>query len=100
MSLDRNLKFEDLQKIREGLKVDGKLITVEEISYIEGQPKNEIGIKIKNTGNSVLRNIFGHLNYDLVRIDCVMIGELTKKDIPRGHWKHLSNQEISGLMML
>lgn len=100
VSLDRNLKFEDLQKIREGLKVDGKLITVEEISYIEGQPKNEIGIKIKNTGNSVLRNIFGHLNYDLVRIDCVMIGELTKKDIPRGHWKHLSNQEISGLMML
>lgn len=100
VSLDRNLKFEDLQKIREGLKIDGKLITVEEISYIEGQSKNEIGIKIKNTGNSVLRNIFGHLNYDLVKIDCVMIGELTKKDIPRGHWKHLSNQEISGLMML
>ena len=100
VSLDRNLKFEDLQKIREGFKIDGKLIMVEEVSYIDGQSKNEIGIKIKNTGNSVLRNIFGHLNYDIVRIDCVMIGELTKKDIPRGHWKHLSNQEISGLMML
>ena len=100
VELDKNLKFEDLKKIKEGFKVDGKLITVEDISYIEGESKNKIGIKIKNTGNSILRTIFETLKYDLVKIDCVAIGHLTKKDIPRGHWKHLTTQEINTLKML
>ena len=100
VELDKNLKFEDLKSIEDGLKVDGKLISVEEISYIQGASKNEIGLKIKNTGNSVIRTIFDHLNYNVVRLDCVMIGNLTKKDIPRGHWKHLTQSELNGLMML
>lgn len=100
VELDKNLKYEDLKKIQEGFNVDGKLITVEEISYISGESKNQIGIKIKNTGNTILRTIFETLNYDLVKIDCVAIGHLTKKDIPRGHWKHLTEQEINTLKML
>lgn len=100
VELDKNLRFEDLKKIKEGFKVEGKLVTVEEISYIDGESKNKIGIKIKNTGNTILRTIFDTLNYDLVKIDCVAIGHLTKKDIPRGHWKHLTEQEISTLKML
>ena len=100
VELDRNLKFEDLKKIEEGFKVDGKLVTVEEVSYIEGESKNKIGIKIKNTGNSILRTIFDALKYNIVKIDCVAIAHLTKKDIPRGHWKHLTIQEVNTLKML
>ncbi|MFD1063024.1 pseudouridine synthase [Winogradskyella litorisediminis] len=100
IELDKNLKYEDLKKIQDGFKVEGKLITVEEISYIDGESKNKIGVKIKNTGNTILRTIFDELNYDLVKIDCVAIGHLTKKDIPRGHWKHLTIQEINTLKML
>ena len=100
VELDRNLKFEDLKQIKEGFKVGGKEINVEDISYIEGSPKKEIGLKIKNTGNSILRTIFEHFNYDIIKVDCVMIGELTKKDIPRGHWKHLTEQEVNNLKML
>tara|TARA_R110002012_G_scaffold312248_1_gene522739 strand:+ start:321266 stop:322141 length:876 start_codon:yes stop_codon:yes gene_type:complete len=100
VELDKNLKFEDLKSIQEGLKIDGKLVAVEEISYIEGQSKNLIGLKIKNTGNTIIRTIFDHLNYDLIKIDCVAIAHLTKKDIPRGHWKHLTIQEINTLRML
>jgi 23S rRNA pseudouridine2605 synthase len=100
VELDKNLKFEDLKKIQDGFKVDGKLVAVEEISYIEGESKNKIGIKIKNTGNTILRTIFDTLKYDIVKIDCVAIGHLTKKDIPRGHWKHLTIQEVNTLKML
>ncbi|WP_411767341.1 pseudouridine synthase [Winogradskyella sp. A3E31] len=100
VELDKNLKYEDLKKIQEGFKVEGKLLEVEEVSYIEGQSKNQVGIKIKNTGNSILRTIFDELKYDIVKIDCVAIGHLTKKDIPRGHWKHLTNQEVNTLKML
>jgi len=100
VELDKNLKIEDLKKIREGFKVDGKLIAVEEISYIDGASKKEIGLKIKNTGNTILRTIFDELNYDIISLDCVAIGHLTKKDIPRGHWKHLTEQEVNTLKML
>ncbi len=100
IELDKTLKHEDFKKIQEGLKIQGKLVAVEDISYIDGEPKHKIGLKIKNTGNSILHTIFDHLKYEIVRIDCVQIAHLTKKDLPRGHWKHLTQQEINTLMML
>lgn len=100
IELDKNLKYEDLKTIKEGFKIQGKEISVEEISYIEGASKKEIGLKIKNTGNTIIRTIFEHFNYNIIKIDCAAIGHLTKKDIPRGHWKHLTEQEINTLKML
>lgn len=100
IELDKNLKSEDLKKIQDGFKIKGKLITVEEISYIESAPKKEIGLKIKNTGNTIIRTIFEHFKYNIISIDCVAIAHLTKKDIPRGQWKHLSEQELNTLKML
>lgn len=100
VELDKNLKYEDLKQIKEGFKIAGKDITVEDISYIDGAPKREIGLKIKNTGNTIIRTIFEHFKYNIVKVDCVMIAELTKKDIPRGHWKHLTQQEVNNLKML
>lgn len=100
VELDKPLKLEDLKKIREGFKVEGKLVKVEEVDYVDNKNKNEIGIKIKNTGNIILHTIFESLKYEIVRIDCVQIAHLTKKDIPRGHWKHLTIQEINTLKMM
>lgn len=100
VELDKNLKYEDFKKIQEGFKVAGKLIQVEEVSYVDGAPKSQIGIKIKNTGNSILHTIFDELGYEIIKTDCVAIAHLTKKDLPRGHWKHLTIQEINNLKML
>ncbi|MBT8270892.1 MAG: rRNA pseudouridine synthase, partial [Bacteroidia bacterium] len=100
VELNRKLKTEDLTAIQEGIKIKGETFTVEEISYIDNAPRKEVGIRIKNIGNAVITKIFEHLDYEIARLDCVMIGPLTKKDIPRGHWKHLTKQEISSLMML
>ncbi|SDB65700.1 23S rRNA pseudouridine2605 synthase [Flavobacteriaceae bacterium MAR_2010_188] len=100
VELDKNLKYEDFVSIRDGFSIGDKKIFVEEIAYIQDTTKKEIGIKIKNTGNSILRTIFDHFKYDIIRIDCVAIGHLTKKDLPRGHWKHLTTQEINTLKML
>ncbi len=100
VELDKNLKLEDLKQIQAGLKVEGKAVNVEEISYIDGESKNQIGLKIKNTGNTLIRTIFDHLKYEIVKLDCVAIAGLTKKDIPRGHWKHLTEQEVNTLKML
>ncbi len=100
IELDKNLKSEDFKKIQDGFKLDDKLIQVEEISYIQGAAKNEIGLKIKNTGNQIIRSIFDHFGYNIIKIDCVSIAHLTKKDLPRSHWRHLTQQEINTFKML
>ena len=100
IELDKNLRLEDLKKIQGGFRIEGKLIEVEEISYIDGASKKEIGLKIKNTGNTIIRSIFEYFKYDILNLDCVAIGHLTKKDIPRGSWKHLTEQELNTLKML
>ncbi len=100
VELDKNLKVGDLQKINEGLKIDGKEVIVVEASYVANAPKREVGLKIKHMGNSVIRSIFEHLGYNVVRVDCVTIAHLTKKDLPRGKWKHLTKPEIELFGML
>ncbi len=97
IELSNNLKAADMDRISEGIKINGKSVEIEEIKYVEGAPKKEIGLRIKHTGNSVIRTIFEHLNYEVVRVDCVTIAGLTKKDLPRGNWRHLTKQEVINL---
>jgi len=100
IKLFSTMSLEHLKAIKKGFKHQGKLISVEDISYVEGAKKNEIGLQIKNTGNNIIRTIFSEFKYEIETIDCVGIGPLTKKDLPRGNWKHLSEIEVSQLMMI
>ncbi len=100
VELDKNLKAADIQKIREGFTIAGKKIEIEEISYVDGKSKKEVGLKIKHMGNSVIRDIFAHFEYDIVHLDCVTLAHLTKKDLPRGKWKILTTQELNLFSML
>lgn len=100
IELDKNLKSEDLEKIQQGLTIKGNKIFVEDISYVDDAPKKEVGLRIKNIGSGVIRTIFEQLDYQVVRVDCVTLATLTKKDLPRGKYRHLNKQEINNLMML
>ena len=97
VSLDKNLKFDDLEKISKGLTIDGHKVLVQEVSYIENEPKSEIGLQIKSPNVKVVRSIFEHLDYDVLRIDRVAFAGLTKKNLPRGNWRFLTEQEIINL---
>ena len=97
VSLDKNLKFEDLEKIQKGLMIDDHKVFVEEVTYIEDQPKSEIGIKMKTSNVKVVRKIFEHLKYDVLKVDRVTFAGLTKKNLPRGDWRFLTEREIINL---
>lgn len=97
VSLDKNLKYEDLEKINKGLVLDGHRVFVEDVSYIEGESKNEVGLKLRSSNIKVVRSIFEHFNYDVLRIDRVAFAGLTKKNLPRGNWRKLTDQEIINL---
>ncbi len=92
--LDKPLAAADLEKIGAGLELeDGKAI-VDAVGYIEGGKKNEIGIELHIGRNRIVRRIFEHLGYEVVRLDRVYYAGLTKKDLPRGRWRHLTEKEV------
>ena len=97
VSLDKNLKFEDLEKISQGVTLDGHRLFVDEISYIEGQPKTEVGLKLRTPNVKVVRAIFESFKYDVLKVDRVAFAGLTKKNLPRGNWRFLTEQEIINL---
>ena len=97
VSLDKNLKYEDLEKISGGVTLDGHRLAIEEISYIENEPKTEVGLKLRTSNVKVVRAIFENFKYDVLRIDRVVFAGLTKKNLPRGNWRFLTDQEIINL---
>ena len=97
VSLDKNLKYEDLEKISKGITLDGHRLFVEEVSYIENEPKTEIGLKLRTSNVKVVRAIFESFKYDVLRIDRVSFAGLTKKNLPRGNWRFLTEQEVINL---
>ena len=99
-SLDKKLANTDLHKIAEGFMLDDKTVQVDEISYIMNQSKTEVGVKIHSGRNRIVRRIFEHFDYSVVKLDRVLFAGLTKKDLPRGHWRHLTEMEINNLRML
>lgn len=98
--LDKNLTGEALGKIKKGVKIDQQFIPVEEISFIPGEPKRVVGLELHDQTYKATQQIFASLDYRVEQIDLVTFGHLTKKDLPRGRWRHLSEQEISLLKMM
>jgi 23S rRNA pseudouridine2605 synthase len=97
VTLDKNLKFEDLEKIAGGVTLDNHRLYVDEISYIENQPKTEIGLKLRTANVKVVRAIFESFDYNVLKVDRVSFAGLTKKNLPRGNWRFLTEQEIINL---
>lgn len=97
VTLSNNLKFDDIEKIQKGVVIDHHKVFVEEVSYIDGQPKSEVGLKLKTSNVKVVRNIFEHLKYDVIKVDRVTFAGLTKKNLPRGNWRFLTDQEVINL---
>jgi len=100
VELNKNLKIDDLHRIQEGLMLEDGLVKVDEISYLNNAPKREVGIEIHSGKNRIVRRIFEHLDYEVVKLDRVVFANLTKKDLPRGHWRALTQQEVINLGMI
>lgn len=98
--LDKNLKTADFNQIANGITLEDGDIKVDTIAYVEGaENKKEIGIEIHSGKNRIIRRIFESLDYKVVKLDRVSFAGLTKKDIPRGKWRFLTENEVNFLIM-
>ncbi len=92
--LDRPLLIVDKEKISRGITLDDGFVKVDGIDYVTGKEKNEIGIRLHSGKNRIIRRIFESLDYKVIRLDRVYYAGLTKKDISRGRFRHLSAREV------
>lgn len=99
VTLSKPMRGEDYKAIAEGLELEDGPIKVDDIAFV-GEGKKEIGLEIHSGRNRIVRRIFEHLGYDVIKLDRVSYAGLTKKDLPRGKYRFLTEKEISFLKML
>ena len=100
VELNKNLSQGDFNKIGFGLELEDGLIKPDTISYVAGASKKEVGIQIHSGKNRIVRRIFEHLGYEVVKLDRAVYANLTKKDLPRGRWRYLDEAEVIQLKHL
>lgn len=93
-TLDKPLRAEHLDAIRDGLALEDGHAPVDAASYVQGEEKNVVGVELHIGRNRIVRRIFEHLGYEVLKLDRVYFGGLTKKDLPRGWSRFLNKKEI------
>lgn len=99
-SLDKKLTIADLEKLRGDVVIEGRKVFIDAVSYVDGEKKTEVGIEIHSGRNRIVRKIFEHFGYHVIKLDRVVFAGLTKKNLPRGRWRELTQQEINNLQMM
>jgi len=92
--LDRPVSDAHIDKIAKGLTLEDGLAEVDGVSHVTGKDKTEVGIELHIGKNQIVRRIFEHFGYKVVKLDRVYFGGLTKKDLPRGRYRFLYEKEI------
>lgn len=101
VELDKPLTKADLLKIGEGVELEDGVAEVDKISWVSAdESKKEVGIEIHSGKNRIVRRIFESLDYKVIKLDRVIFGGLTKLNLNRGRWRHLTPREIGMLKSL
>ena len=97
--LDRNVTAHDLQQIAEGITLDDGEIKADAIEYADPVDKKQVGIEIHSGKNRIVRRIFESFGYKVLKLDRVQFAGLTKKNLRRGDWRYLTEEEVDRLRM-
>ena len=96
---DKDITEEDMQRIADGIELEDGEIHADAISYVSETDRNQAGIEIHSGRNRIVRRIFESLGYHVVKLDRVYFAGLTKKNLPRGRWRYLTQEEVNYLKM-
>lgn len=92
--LDRPVDPKHLEQIRAGITLEDGPVPVDQVDYVKGAERNEIGIEVHIGRNRIVRRIFEHFKYEVKRLDRTYYAGLTKKKLPRGKYRFLTKQEV------
>lgn len=97
--LDHNVTAHDMQQIAEGITLEDGEIKADDIQYADPVDKKQVGIEIHSGKNRIVRRIFEHFGYKVTKLDRVLFAGLTKKNLRRGDWRYLTEEEVDRLRM-
>jgi 23S rRNA pseudouridine2605 synthase len=97
--LDKRITSEDFKAVAEGFELSDGFIKPDAVEYV-GEGKYELGVEIHSGRNRIVRRIFEHLGYEVMKLDRVAFAGLTKKDLPRSKFRFLTPKEVDFLKML
>lgn len=101
VELDKNLTHADMQRMVDGIMLEDGEIAVDDVQYVgNGEHKNIVGVVLHSGRNRIVRRIFEAMGYEVCKLDRVVFAGLTKKDLPRGRWRLLTDKEVSFLKMI
>ena len=96
---DHDISEDDMQRIADGIELEDGPIHADAISYATETDRNQAGIEIHSGRNRIVRRIFESLGYHVTKLDRVYFAGLTKKNLPRGRWRYLTQEEVNFLKM-
>lgn len=96
---DKNVTKADLDQIVQGITLEDGEIHADAVSYASDTDKSQVGIEIHSGKNRIVRRIFEHLGYKVIKLDRVYFAGLTKKGLRRGDWRFLTENEVNMLRM-
>ncbi|MDE5772971.1 MAG: rRNA pseudouridine synthase, partial [Muribaculaceae bacterium] len=96
---DKDITEEDMQRIADGIELEDGEIHADAISYVNETDRDQAGIEIHSGRNRIVRRIFEHLGYRVTKLDRVYFAGLTKKNLPKGRWRYLTQEEVNFLRM-
>ncbi len=96
---DHDIAEDDMQRIADGIELEDGPIHADAISYATETDRNQAGIEIHSGRNRIVRRIFESLGYHVTKLDRVYFAGLTKKNLPRGRWRYLTQDEVNYLKM-
>ncbi|MBK6641057.1 MAG: pseudouridine synthase [Bacteroidetes bacterium] len=97
---DRNLTQGDMLRAAEGVELEDGIASFDEIQYVSTDDKTIIGVELHSGKNRIVRRIFEAMDYKVRKLDRTTFAGLTKKDLPRGRWRFLTEMEVNMLKML
>ncbi|MBD3636561.1 MAG: rRNA pseudouridine synthase [Crocinitomicaceae bacterium] len=101
VSLDKPIKNELLQSLLEGVELDdGVYVKADKVELLSDSNGREVGVELHSGKNRVVRRMFEALGFNVTKLDRVKFASLTKKDLPRGTYRHLTEKEVSFLKMV
>ena len=97
--LDKACSAHDIQQIAEGIQLEDGEIKADDVQYAHPTDKKQVGIEIHSGKNRIVRRIFESLGYKVLKLDRVQFAGLTKKNLKRGDWRYLTEEEVDRLRM-
>jgi len=99
--LDQPLSSSHLDEIANGITLEDGFIQPDAIAFVgDGKDRKQVGVELHSGKNRIVRRIFESLDYKIIKLDRVFFAGLTKKDLARGRYRHLTNEELNILRVV